>query len=100
MAFHSTLPSFGLEASDKEAIVLEPWFLLGYYFGLTLPEYLTLPVSYKRWLIERIGKEIKKASESKSDIPSKGIHDNSPDLRSMSGKFRTFGAHGNHQRFT
>ena len=71
-----------------------------YYGGMTTDEYLRLPVSYKRWLIQRINKEIQRAHEQGGDIPSKGAHDNMPDVRAMSGKFRQFGAHGRHQRFT
>lgn len=55
---------------------------------------------YKRWFIQRINNEIKKASEQGNDIPSKGVHDNAPDIRAMTGKFRQFGAHGRQQRFT
>lgn len=93
-------PFFGLTPDDKEAILLEPWFLLHYYGGMSTDEYLRLPVMYKRWFIQRINNEIKKASEQGNDIPSKGVHDNAPDIRAMTGKFRQFGAHGRHQRFT
>lgn len=93
-------PFFGLTPEDKELVLLEPWFLLGYYFGMTVNEYLGLPVAYKRWLIQRINTEIKKATEAGADIPSKGVHDNLPDIRAMTGKTKHFGPHGRNQRFT
>jgi hypothetical protein len=67
---------------------------------MSTDEYLRLPVMYKRWMIQRINTEIKRASEQGNDIPSKGVHDNAPDARAFSGKFKQFGAHGNQQRFT
>jgi len=65
-------------------------FLLGYYYGMTYSEYLNFPVAYKRWLIERINKEISKAADKNADIPSKAPHHNSADLRAMTGKARQF----------
>jgi len=51
-----------------------------------------MPVRYRRWLIERIDKEIRKAVEVNkgggSQVPSKGAHHNTPDVRAMSGKQR------------
>jgi hypothetical protein len=43
---------FGLTTTDKEAIILEPFFLLGYYFGMNWETYYNFPVAYKRWLIK------------------------------------------------
>lgn len=100
MEFQSEPAFFGLTPLDKEVVLLEPWFLLGYYYGMTIDEYLRLPIVYKRWLIERINKEIKKASENGADIPSKGTHHNSPDIRAMTGKAKQFGMNGRTQRFT
>jgi hypothetical protein len=74
-------------------------FLLGYYYGMTYSEYLNFPVAYKRWLIERINKEITKASEKQADIPSKAPHHNVPDVRAMTGKARQF-VNPRTQRFT
>ena len=81
---------FGLTPDDIEAVLLEPMFLLGYYYGMTYGEYLNFPVAYKRWLIERINKEITKAVEKNADIPSKAPHHNTPDTRAMTGKPRQF----------
>lgn len=75
-------------------------FLLGYYYGMDVETYYNFPVRYKHWLIERINKEIKKASETKSDIPSKAVHHNTPDIRALTGKARQFGMNGKTQRFT
>ena len=83
------LPFFGLTSSDKEHVLLEPFFLLGYYFGMDWGTYMKFPVAYKRWLIERINKEIQKSQEKNNDIPSKAYHHNTPDARSLAGKART-----------
>ena len=75
-------------------------FLLGYYYGMDVQTYYNFPVRYKRWLIERINDEIKKATENKADIPSKGVQHNTPDVRALAGKARQFGMNGKTQRFT
>ena len=51
--------------------------------------YYNFPLVYKRWLIKRIEKEINKASEKGNDIPSKAMHHNTPDVRSLTGKYRS-----------
>ena len=51
--------------------------------------YYNFPLVYKRWLIKRIEKEINKAQEKGSDIPSKAMHHNTPDVRSLTGKYRS-----------
>lgn len=55
--------------------------------------YYNFPVSYKKWLIERINKEIQEAAEANkqggANVPSKAAHHNSPDLRALSGKHRS-----------
>jgi hypothetical protein len=61
--------------------------------------YYNFPISFKRWLIKRIEKEITKAQEAQSDIPSKAPHHNTPDVRSLTGKTRSQVPH-NLQRFT
>lgn len=62
--------------------------------------YYNLPIAYKRWLLERIRKEISKATENNADIPTKGVAHNTPDMRAMSGKVKQFGSYGKNQRFT
>jgi hypothetical protein len=51
--------------------------------------YMKFPIMYKKWLIKRIEKEISKAHENNNDIPSKGMHHNTPDVRSLTGKVRS-----------
>ena len=80
---------FGLAPTDKENVLLEPFFLLGYYFGMNWETYYNFPVAYKHWLIKRIGKEVSKAQEAQSDIPSRGMHQNTPDARAIAGRSRT-----------
>ena len=69
-------------------VLLEPFFLLGYYFGMNWETYYNFPVAYKRWLIKRIETEINKAHDAQKDIPSKGVHHNTPDARAITGKTR------------
>ena len=62
--------------------------------------YYNFPITYKNWLIKRLVDEIKKATEKKSDIPTKGAHHNTPETRGMTGKFKQFGSNSKNQRFT
>lgn len=48
---------------------------------------MEMPVSYKRWFIERIVKEINKTSET-GETQAKAAHQNTPDVRSMQGRSR------------
>jgi hypothetical protein len=57
-----------------------------YYGGFTYSETYTMPISYKRWFIERISKEINKDGKS---AESKALHQNTPDVRAMQGKIRS-----------
>lgn len=63
-----------------------------YYGGFTYTEAYALPVSYKRWYIERISKEIK-GSQEDPDKPGNGNsrapHHNTPDVAALQGKSRT-----------
>jgi len=69
--------------------MLEPFFLLGYYFGMSnWRDYYHFPVAYKRWLIKRINEEIQKASDAQNGQTSKGMHDNTPDIRGLTNKAR------------
>jgi hypothetical protein len=70
--------------------MMEPFFLLGYYFGMTWETYYSFPISYRRWLIKRINDEIKKASEAQDDIPTKAPHHNTPQMRQLTGKTKQF----------
>jgi hypothetical protein len=66
--FRWDLRFFGLTPESKEQILLEPFFLLGYYFGMTWQDYYSLPVSYKSWLIQRIKKEIERGSDKGNEL--------------------------------
>ena len=91
---------FGLTPADKEDVLLEPFFLLGYYFGMSWETYYHFPVAYKRWLVKRIEKEIKQAQQAQSDIPTKAPHHNTPDVRQLSGKTKWHAPNAKGQRFT
>jgi len=58
-----------------------------YYGGFLWREILHLPVSYKRWFIERIGRELKRTSDD-GNTQSKAAHQNTPDVRALQGKAR------------
>lgn len=94
------LAFFGLTQNDKEAAILEPFFLLTYYGGMDWNTYYNFPVAYRNWLVKRIEKEIIKSQEKQSDIPSKAPHHNSEDIRALTGKFRTQTSSAKHTRFT
>lgn len=57
-----------------------------------------LPTAYRAWFIERINKEIDKSQEHGSDIPTKGAHHNTPDMKSLMGKFNHFNRNPRNQR--
>jgi hypothetical protein len=69
-------------------LILEPAFLLMYYSGFLWKETMNLPVSYKRWFIERINKEMTRTSDEGS-AQSRALHQNTPDVRSLQGKARS-----------
>jgi hypothetical protein len=80
---------FGITLADKEALFLEPLFLLGYYFALTYRDYISLPVMNRKWLIKRIEDEIKKSQEKNGEPNARGSHLNTPEIRAMTNKTRT-----------
>lgn len=61
-----------------------------YYGGFSFSETMQMPVTYKRWFIERISKEINggKTNDSNPQPLTKAIHQNSPDIRALQGKTR------------
>lgn len=59
-----------------------------YYGGFSYTEIYNLPVTYKRWFIQRISNELNKTSE-KGDTQTKALHQNTPDIRSLQGKMRS-----------
>ncbi len=91
---------FTIRPEHKTEILLEPFFILSYYAGFTWSDYLNFPVRYKKFYIERINEEINKASENKSDIPTKSPMHNSSDIRAMTGKVKTATSSAKLQRFT
>lgn len=46
-----------------------------------------MPVSYKRWFIERLNKELSRTSEA-GQTRSRAVHQNTPDVRAMQGMAR------------
>jgi hypothetical protein len=80
--------------------MMEPFFLLGYYFGMDWDTFYNFPISYRRWLIKRINDEIKKAAEAGNDIPTKAPHHNTPDVRQLTGKTKQFQTNPRTTRFT
>lgn len=63
--------------------------------------YMRFPITYRGWLISRIQKEINRAHDSGADTGSKAPHENSPEMRNLTGKFRQVGTTSpNKHRFT
>lgn len=60
-----------------------------YYGGFTHSEVYHLPVSYKRWYIERIVKELNKGKDDGGGGATRALHQNSPDIRAMQNMTRT-----------
>ena len=81
------LAFFGLRPENKADIILEPIFLLMYYAGFTYKEAYNMPVSYKRWFIDRISRELSRTSED-GHTRSRALHDNPPDVRALTGHAR------------
>lgn len=54
-----------------------------YYGGFTYSEVYNLPVSYKKWFIDRLVTEL-----SKKDAPTRAAHADTPDVREMQGRIR------------
>jgi len=59
-----------------------------YYGGFTYAETNTIPVSYKRWFIDRIVKELNKGKDEDGGSASRALHQNTPELRQMQGRAR------------
>lgn len=79
---------FGISYEDREQVLLEPFFLLAFHLGIDWNTFYNWPVSYKRWFIERLQKEMDKRSEA-GDIPSKSSLSNTSDARALTGKSRS-----------
>ena len=57
-----------------------------YYGGFTYTEAYRLPVYQRYWFIDRLNKEIKKASDGDAPQGSRASHDNDPQMRAMLGR--------------
>ena len=68
--------------------MMEPAFLLVYYMGFTFKEAYNLPVTYKRWFIDRISKELSKGADDGSN-QSRALHQNAPTVRELQGHQRS-----------
>lgn len=80
---------FGLRPEDREQLILEPAFLLGYYLGYSYTEVYNMPVAYKAWFIRRVSEEIAKANNPDNPTAppgSKAAHQNSPDIAAILGR--------------
>jgi hypothetical protein len=77
---------FGLTPTDKE-VFLEQIFILMYYMGFTYTEAYIAPVWQRRWFIERLNKELKRAADAQSDA-SRAAHANSAEQRGLRGMSR------------
>lgn len=58
-----------------------------YYLGFTYSDARSLPVSYRKWFIERISKELDRTSKE-GETQSKAMHQNDPETRAMLGRSR------------
>jgi hypothetical protein len=54
---------------------------------MTWQDYYDFPVTYKRWLIERIKKEIEKGKDNGNEL-TKGTHHNDAQTRALLGRHR------------
>jgi hypothetical protein len=65
-----------------------------YYGGFTWTETMKLPVSYKKWFIDRISKELTRTDDSGQSQPvaqTRALHQNDPSTRTMQGLTRAEG---------
>ncbi len=74
---------FGLTPNDKE-VYLEETFLLMYYMGFTYQECYDLAIYKRRWFINRLNEEIKKAQGA-----SRGAASNDSGTRTLQGRQRS-----------
>jgi hypothetical protein len=58
-----------------------------YYGGFLYGEAYNLPVSYRKWFIERLSKELNR--EGNENAPTKAMHHNTPDVRALQGMARS-----------
>lgn len=60
---------------------------MAYYFGMDWKTYYNFPISYRRWVIRRLNKELNAKQEAgEQQMPSRGAQHNDPGLRQLMGK--------------
>ena len=59
-----------------------------YYGGFTYTEAYKLPITYRKWFIDRINQEFKKAAEAGQQAQTRAAHQNDPMTRTLTGKSR------------
>lgn len=59
-----------------------------YYGGFTYKEAYNIPVSYKRWFILRLNKELSRSAEG-GNQQSRAVHQNTPETRALLGNTRS-----------
>ena len=73
--------------------MMEPFFTLAHYGGMTWDVYYNWPITYRRWYIKRLNEEMERASKGgESQQVSKAPQHNDPGLRELQGK-RPFTPH-------
>lgn len=79
-------PSFFGQPTSLQNAWMEEVFNLVCYLGLGWNEARSLPVAYRRWLIQRINKEIEKqANDGDGESTLRPAHQNTPFARQMQG---------------
>ena len=87
LRYQWALNFFGLTPEDREIVIMEPFFDLSYYGGVSWETYYNWPIAYKRWYLKRLNKEIERAHKSgEQDMVSKAAHHNDPVTREMMNK--------------
>jgi len=59
-----------------------------YYGGFTYTEAYKLPITYRKWFIERINKEFKKSADDGDQGQTRASHQNDAMTRALTGKSR------------
>jgi len=62
-----------------------------YYIGFTYHEAYNIPVWQRRWFIQRLNTELERAKKANGGEapPTRAMHQNTPDVRSMMGRMRS-----------
>lgn len=76
LRFLSHLNFSGLTADDRENRIMEPFFLLSHYGGISWDVYYNWPIVYKDWYLKRLKRELETeggAQDAAASTPSKKI---------------------------